>query len=199
MEALKISGLKTIKTLRQVHSSRVVVIKDSETSFEGVLEGDALISSVKACGVGVYTADCVPILLVDRSLRAVGAVHAGWRGTLEKIVPSIIKLFGSEFGVTPSELVAAIGPSIGGCCYEVGEDVAQKFIDFLGDVNGCIFPVRGYKYLLDLKEVNRITLFRCGVESVEVLPHCTMCRSDLYSLRREGRGVRSQLSFIGLL
>jgi YfiH family protein len=198
-EALKMSGLMTIKTLRQVHGSRVVVVKDADSCVEEYLEGDALVSSVKACGVGVYTADCVPILLVDRNLRAVSAVHAGWRGTLKEIVPSTIKVFEGEFHIRPSELIAVIGPSIGGCCYEIGEDVAHQFVDLLGEVNECLVPKGDGKYLLDLKKVNKLALSRCGVESVEILPHCTMCRNEFYSLRREGRGVSSQLSFIGLL
>jgi len=210
--ALELSGLSSIHTLNQVHSATLRVVDCCESVSPA--EGDGLVCGLPACGVGVYTADCVPILLAARDSSVVAAVHAGWRGTLAGITTRALSLLDREFGVPPSDVVAAIGPSIGGCCYEIGRDVAERFIEGYGrggqggvrigqegreGFSGFITTLTRGKFLLDLGELNRMLLADAGVGEVEVLDICTKCEASFYSYRREGKGVGSQLSFIGIV
>ncbi|MEO8736902.1 MAG: polyphenol oxidase family protein, partial [Edaphobacter sp.] len=118
-------------TLKQVHSGVVRAIRESDGVWEGklqtpegkaVLEGDGLMTDLPGVMLGVQTADCVPVLVVDLEKRAVAAFHAGWRGTVARIVEQGIRSMREEYGSRPENLVAAVGPSIGACCYSVGEE-----------------------------------------------------------------------------
>jgi len=104
-----------------------------------------------------------------------------------------------RFGIEPSRVSCVVGPSIGGCCYEVGEDVASQFIHKFDNWKGFLFRKSNLKYILDLKEANRINLFKEGVRDIEVMNICTKCNSDFHSYRRDGENVGKQLSFIGLV
>ncbi len=114
--------------LKQVHGASVVVVPRGESrSASEPLEGDALISDDPSVALAVRSADCVPILLADRQSGAVGAVHAGWRGTAAGIVTATVKAMHETFGTVPADLVVAIGPAIGSCCYEVGSELVDAF------------------------------------------------------------------------
>jgi len=164
--------------LKQIHSNRVLIA--TETGSAG--EGDALISDrVK---VSIRTADCLPILVADPRRKAVAAIHAGWRGTAAGIVGAAIDLMRAEFGTDPQDLLAAIGPGIGVCCYEVGEEVARQFGR---DTAGCI----------DLAEANRNQLIAAGVKQIDVLAHCTFCEADqFHSFRRDKDRAGRMISYI---
>lgn len=111
-------------TLRQIHSDIIHVI----TSFpKETLAGDGLITNVPGITLGILTADCFPVLLADTKNKAVGAFHAGWRGTVARIAEKGLGLMRREYGTRPEDVVAAIGPGIQQCCYEVGEEVKSKF------------------------------------------------------------------------
>lgn len=196
-EAAGLFGLSGIATLDQIHSSEVFVIKDRFKELEQ--KGDALILDLKGMGAGVFTADCVPILLVDKSASVAAAIHAGWRGTLSQIAKATLIKIEKSFGIAPSRICAAVGPSIGECCYEVGEDVASLFTDKSSDWERYLFRKGNSKYALDLKEANRRTLEREGVEDIEVIGICTKCSREFHSYRRDGKKVGSQLNFIGLI
>ena len=196
-EAAGLFGLCGIATLDQIHSSKVIVFKDQFRASEQ--KGDALIADLKGIGVGVFTADCVPILFVDKAASVAAAVHAGWRGTLSQIAKATLLEIEESFGIPPSRICAAVGPSIGACCYEVGEEVASLFIDKFGDWERYLFRKGGSKYVLDLKEANRHALAREGVEEIEVIGICTKCSSEFHSFRREGKKVGNQLNLIGLI
>ena len=189
--------LSGVSLLNQVHSARVVVI-DSGEAETLEREGDALVTNLSRVGIGVATADCVPVLIASSDSSVAAAVHAGWRGTLEEIVVNTLGVIKDRFGVNPQGLKAAIGPSIGCCCYEVGEDVASLYLDKYGG-SGVYLWEKGDKYVLDLKTANRLLLEREGVSEIEVLDTCTKCSENYYSYRREGKGVGSQLSVIGLV
>src|SRR5690242_13594005 len=111
-------------TLRQIHSDVVHVFSEAPVSAP---QGDAAISRRSGLHIGIQTADCVPILMADASRRVVAAVHAGWRGTLGRIVTKTLGRMRLEFGTNPEDVIAAVGPSIGPCCYEVGPEIAQAF------------------------------------------------------------------------
>ncbi|HML95528.1 MAG TPA: peptidoglycan editing factor PgeF [Thermodesulfobacteriota bacterium] len=192
-------GLKKVARLKQVHGSRIVFTDDEEIFEPPAPEGDGLINTSKGLGVAAASADCVPILFADESGTVTAAVHAGWRGTLAGISAEVLRLIDERYGVPPSRMRAVIGPSIKLCCYEVGEDVASLFLGKFGPDGGYLHEKGDGKYMLDLPRMNGIILERSGAGAMETLSHCTKCDGSFYSYRREGKGVPSQLSFIGLL
>jgi len=189
--------LSKIAQLKQVHSADVLIL-DSVENHDDLSEGDALVTGLKAIGIAVRTADCVPILLVDDRRSVIAAVHGGWRGTLSEIAMNTVRLIESEYGISPSQLTAVIGPSIKKCCYEVGEDVASLFKERGQNSDQYLFDSRDSKYTLDLSLANKLGLQKAGVTDIEVIDICTRCNDSFYSYRREGRGVNTQLSFIAL-
>ena len=148
----------------------------------------------------VFTADCVPILLYDPAARCVGAVHAGWRGTANGILRKTVSMMGSQYGSKPSGILAAIGPSIGRCCFEVDLPVFDALKKTYPDIESFA-DIKGNKYYPDLKELNRVMLERCGVpaEQISVSPECTKCdHSMFWSHRRDGdkRGLQGAVIFM---
>jgi YfiH family protein len=156
---------------------------------------DALYTNKKGIALAVSIADCVPILLADRGGKVIAAVHAGWRGSKQRIVSNTIGRLRQEMGVLPSDLFAYIGPSAGPCCYEVGQEVSNLFHD--GTVHA-----RGDKATLDLKFENRRQMEIAGVPAsqIEVDDRCTICGPDLFhSYRRDGDASGRMLAAILLI
>ena len=120
-------GAASLSMLTQVHGTDVVVIRDPKSLPGRDTSGDALISSQPGVAVGIRAADCVPLLIADRATGAVAAVHAGWRGTAGGVSSAAVRALGREFGSRPADLVVALGPSIGSCCYEVGSELVDAF------------------------------------------------------------------------
>ena len=119
-----------LRRVKQVHGNRVVVIrrgKQDGAAAGSREEADAMATDDPAIAVAVVAADCVPLLLADRRRGAVAAVHAGWRGTAARVAPAAVDVMQREFGSLPADLVAAVGPAIGGCCYEVGSELVDAF------------------------------------------------------------------------
>ncbi|HWB83926.1 MAG TPA: peptidoglycan editing factor PgeF [Bryobacteraceae bacterium] len=179
------SELSSLATLKQIHSANIVaaVGRSGELGF-----GDALLEDQPGHAVAVKTADCIPILLVDERNRAVAAVHAGWRGTVQRIAARAIDAMHREFGTQPEDLHAAIGPGIGKCCYEVGPEVAEQF------------SVAGRAHI-DLAGTNRHQLIECGVvtERVYLANLCTMCGGAQFdSFRRDREAAGRMYSFAGI-
>jgi len=172
---------------RQVHGTRVLWVGEDTRPPEE--EADAL-ATHEARLVSVRTADCVPILLADRRGGRVAAVHAGWRGTIARIVERAVESL-VRAGSTAEDLVAAIGPSIGRCCYEVSPELAARFEDAFG-------PTVRAGRRLDLREANRISLEACGLSPshVETIDVCTFCDGRFHSFRREGESAGRQHSFV---
>jgi polyphenol oxidase len=175
--------------VRQIHSGIVRVVGEGDGAREGrlqtaegkaVLEGDGLMTNVPGVLLGVGTADCVPVLVVDVEKRVVAAFHAGWRGTVARIVEQGVAMMGTEYGSRVEDLVAAVGPSIGACCYTVGEEVRLEFGGQFGYAED-LFSRRGVSEMrLDLWEANRRQLLAAGVgaESITVVGECTACARD---------------------
>jgi YfiH family protein len=182
--------------LKQVHSGVVRVMEDTSAAGEAV-EGDAAITSLPGVLLSVQTADCVPILLADSRVRAVAAVHAGWRGTAAHIVETTIRELQRQYGVPPADVIAAIGPHIGPCCYEVGEEVVEAVHESFAIERRQDWP----KPHLNLATANREQLLSAGVSEarIEVSSLCTRCREDLFfSYRRDGVRTGHMLSIIGI-
>lgn len=185
-------------TLKQVHSGLVVRIRQEDGIQEGtlqtaegkaVLEGDGSMTDVPGVMLGIQTADCVPVLVADVEKRGVAAFHAGWRGTVARIVERGIGQMQMEYGSRPEDLVAAIGPSIGACCYAVGDEVRSGFDAQFGYSEGLFRIADGGKMHLDLWEANRRQLLDAGVPSkhITVVGECTACA-------RNERGERKYFS-----
>ena len=174
-----------LATLKQIHSATCV----PAAGRSGILgEGDALLEDTAGSVVAVKTADCVPILLIDDRHHAVAAVHAGWRGTVARIVGNAVEAMRGRFGTLPADLEAAIGPGIGKCCYEVGPEVAAEF------------GKQGRAHI-DLPEANRRQLMEAGVtpERIYASSLCTMCRPEEFdSFRRDREAAGRMLSFAGI-
>ncbi len=174
----------------QVHSDRVM-----QTVAGGRYPGcDAMVTDRPGVFVAVTVADCVPILLADPVRRVVAAVHAGWRGSRDRILERALSILTSSYGCEAENLHAYIGPSAGGCCYEVGGDVAGSFPPEVTR------PRDGGKFLLDLKWYNREFLLRGGVqaERIAVSPFCTICNPELFhSYRRDNDRSGRMIALIG--
>lgn len=170
-----------VKTAKQIHSD---IVQDATGPLG---EGDALIARGHGVLVGVKTADCVPILLVDPSTFTVAAIHAGWRGTARGIAAATLRNMSERWGIDPRKVRAAIGPAIGVCCYEVGSEVARQF--------GIETPSPVH---LNLAALNEMQLRNAGVLDIWQSSHCTFCaRERFYSFRREREAAGRMLSFIG--
>ncbi len=177
--------------VRQVHGVRVVRVDAAGAPAE---EADAVLSLRPRVAATVSVADCVPVLLADPDTGAVAAVHAGWRGTVAGAAAEGVRALARAAGARPARQLAAIGPSIGPCCYEVSAELASRFRAELGPV------VReGPTPHLDLWEANRRSLEAAGVDPgrVEVMGRCTACARDLFfSHRRDAGRTGRQMAFI---
>ncbi|WP_433973869.1 peptidoglycan editing factor PgeF [Tunturiibacter lichenicola] len=205
--------------LRQVHSDTVWMVGDGDGALQGrletaegkaVLEGDGLITDVAGVLIGVGTADCVPVLVVDGKKKVVAAFHAGWRGTAAGIVEVGIARMVNEYGSRVEDLEAAVGPSIGACCYAVGNEVHKAFGARFGYAEE-LFRVGdeedSAKWYLDLWEANLRQLLHAGLkeEQITVIGECTACAQDesgamKYFSHRGEMGVAGRmLSVVGVI
>jgi len=221
-------GLPGLATLKQIHSSlmwRVGKPAGDSVAARATLPGDGQMTDEPGVLLGIVTADCIPVLVADRRKRAVAAFHAGWRGTVKRIVEQGVGRMRLEFGSRPEDLVAAIGPGVGQCCYAVGEEVRSEFEcqfryaeELFREVSDRD-PVRekypmlfltalapghgpqGLKLHLDLVEANRRQLLDAGLRegAVSVVSECTSCRTDRYFSHRAEHGFTGRmLSVIGV-
>ncbi len=182
--------------MHQVHGNDVQVLEGS-----GALRCDGLLTDEDGVGVFVQSADCVPLLLWASKVKAVAAVHAGWRGTLARIAPLAVSRLNEVYGASVEEIHVAIGPAIRVCCYEVGDEVISAFAEGGMDVDRISRPgPRGRRHL-DLVEENRAEIVASGIAAERVYDSglCTFCENDrFYSFRREGSGVGRIFGAIGL-
>lgn len=179
--------------LKQVHGNRV-----AQAPWRGRPEADAAVSREPGVVLGIETADCLPVFVVDPRRRVAAAAHAGWRGTAAGVTREAVRALVQD-GSSAVDLMAALGPCIGPCCYEVGEDVQQAF-----GARGAPFFREGRRGRphLDVRAANRAQLQEAGVpaERIASVDDCTSCRADLYhSYRRDGRAAGRMISFVGFL
>ena len=184
---------------RQIHSDivRTVTRKDCNGCFHrNYPECDALITNDPGVALTVFTADCTPLLFHDPVTGAVGAAHAGWKGTAQNIGAKTVEAMCREFGCDPANIRVAIGPNVGFCHFETDADVPEAMIAAYGDeVNEFIRP-QGSKFYLDLKAINALSVKRAGVRHIEISEDCTMCRPDRYWSHRitgERRGSQGAI------
>lgn len=213
--------------LRQIHSDLIYVVGAKDLpQGEDAPQGDALITREPGVLLAVQIADCIPILLADTKRRAVAAIHSGWRGTTQRIAEKTLGRMQMEFGTQPEDVVAAIGPGIGQCCYEVGHEVIKEFaakfpdarnwfdgpFDLLenGDADSNWLPWLTMRppghappaptARLDLIGANRTILVSAGVPSAKISTSnlCTACRPDLFFSYRRERKTGRMVAAIGI-
>ena len=195
---LGLDGLPIV-TPKQVHGDHILTLSGPASKEAG--EGDALVTQNPRTIVGILTADCVPILLVDPSSRVVAAVHAGWRGALLGIAGKAVQHVKTHFAVRTENLQAALGPAIGGCCYEVESHIFDQIRARWGPASERAWQGRGDRGSLDLRTLISHQLYDAGLRENQVFPvgPCTACSPDFFSYRRDRRETGRQLSFIGWL
>ncbi len=166
----------------QTHSTNIAVASISQKDYP---ETDGLILTKPDLAIFLNFADCTPVILYDEK-QNIGAVsHAGWRGTAGKIAGMTVEKMKNEFNSNPSDIVALIGPAIGFCCYDVGEEVFEKLSASVSDFAG-LYEIREGKIFVDLKNINKRQLEEAGVGHIDVCSYCTVHNNDLfYSYRNE--------------
>ena len=228
VEAISGDPATPLVTLRQIHSS-VIVVQACGASGNGGTEqpakGDGHMTREPGILLGIQTADCIPVLVADRKRKAVAAFHAGWRGTVKRIVENGVGRMRLEFGSRPENLVAAIGPGILSCCYAVGEEVLSEFesqftygrelfhevrdTDRVRTRYPLLFPTprapgqipSAFSLHVDLIEANRRQLLAAGLDAgaIRVVGACTNCHPELFFSHRGSRGhCGRMMSVIGI-
>ncbi len=201
-------------TVRQFHSNLTVRASGADAARERPRKADGMITDERGLLLAVQIADCIPVLVADRRKRVVGAFHAGWRGTAKRIVETGVGRMRLEFGCRPEDLIAAIGPGVGQCCYAVGEEVDSEFTSqfvyaaelfrevFESDSIKTKYPMLfltqrapghspiGPQIHLDLVEANRRQLLAAGLRrgAIEVMGGCTSCHRELFFSHRGSHG-----------
>lgn len=186
---------RNIVTPNQVHGDHIVRVDDTHRGRgalsydDSIKETDALITNTPNLPLMLCFADCVPIFLIDPEHRAVGLAHAGWKGTVKRIAAKTLNAMSSEFGTQPADCLIGIGPSIGACCYDVGDNViAECQSNFPSNV-GELLIERDGKTFFDLQRANEIALIDAGVpvENIDTARECTCCKSSRYFSYRAAR------------
>ena len=175
----------------QTHSDKITTVYDRKIKF--INKADGLITAHKGISIAIQTADCIPILVFDPEKMVVAAVHAGWRGTQRSILAKTIKKM-TKNGSKTKDIIIAIGPSIGACCYDIPPQRARLF-------NKKVIHLQNKKYYLDLKKANLIQAqdLKIRKKNIEILDYCTFCRGDLFhSFRRDNTTSHKMYSFISL-
>jgi hypothetical protein len=189
---------------RQVHGTAVVRVRaGDDPAAIATVEADALVTGDPDVTLGVHVADCSPALFVDPRSGAVGAAHAGWRGTVAGVLPAVVRALREQFGTRPEDLQVVLGPAIGSCCFEVGADVVEALDRALGGAGEAVVQpspraVKG-KWHASLNAANRILLERAGVApgAIHALPECTSCdEARFYSYRRDGAPTGQQMGIV---
>lgn len=189
--------------LNQIHGDDIFVIGPHGDYFSSreALDYDAIVTNRTNLAICIKTADCAPVFLVDRAKKIIAAVHAGWRGSALGITAKTVRLMRSQYGSQPSDLAAAIGPSIGPCCYEVDAATVDQFRGH-ADCESFRKPgKRKDRWMLNLVEVNRAQLREAGLseQAIDSADLCTSCRQDRFFSHRGSGGVTGrQINFLML-
>jgi YfiH family protein len=184
-------SLRRFEAMRQEHGDRIHVVRKGEHADAG----DGIILLERGVAGIIKTADCLPVIIVDAAFPMAGIVHAGWRGTVQKITQKAVHTM-LHLGAERSRLKALLGPSISSCCYEVQEDVHSAFNE--AGFPGEVFRKAGSRTFLDIREANRTLLIGAGVETIYDTARCTYCSSGLFASYRKGDKSSRQINFVSL-
>ncbi len=180
-----------ITTAKQVHGNNIEIISKDKEFYDNT---DGLISNIKNSLLLMNFADCVPIILYSKNDNTGAILHAGWRGTAAKIVKIGIDKLKNELNINPENIIALIGPSIGKCCFETGEDVFEQLVEDKNDIS--LYQFKNGKYFVDLKKINYNQLLSAGVENIDTCDYCTCCMSDIFFSYRKEKGITARHSAI---
>jgi YfiH family protein len=188
----------------QVHGNKVCQVTAGGAGKESLNDvipaADGLHTNRKGILLTSFYADCVPLYFLDPVNEAIGLAHAGWKGTVGRIAEEMVKAFQHHYGTRVADLQVAIGPSIGGCCYEVDERIMERVREAAANWQAAVRPSQSGRYMLDLPRLNQEILSEIGIVESQVLrtAWCTSCRTDLFfSHRREAGKTGRMASFIG--
>lgn len=196
-------GIERFVMVTQCHGTDILVIDEPNSDFAHFqkLECDAIITNQPQVMIAVGVADCLPILLLDPEKRVVAALHAGWKGTAANIAAKGLQSMVNVFGSRKEDILSALGPAIGPCCYEVDEPVKQAFVAAGTDWDRCAEAAGDNKWRLSLTAANRAQLLAAGLPeaNMEVAGQCVCCQQDwFFSYRRDGGETGRQAGFIML-
>lgn len=202
-ETLGIDGEKTA-TCQQVHGNKVAVVTESQAGAgfldyaNSIPDTDAMITNVPELPLMLFFADCTPILLADPVHKAVGIAHGGWKGTFASIVEKTVRAMEREYHSCPKDILAAIGPSIGSCCYQIGDDLAEKFKENFPEFQREILSGSKGNIHLDLQKANTLQLLRAGLkpEHIENAHVCTCCCSEQFFSYRADNGKTGRIAAV---
>ena len=189
------TGLTNLRYCRQIHSASVVhVNEETQPLAEHIPEADALVTAQHNIALGIFTADCIPIFVLDIETPAIGIVHAGWRGTFAQIAINAITQMRTRFGTRPKNCHIHLGPSIQKCCYTVSAELLTQFTAEFGST-----VANGTNLSLQIANINQLIEIGVLPAAISVSEFCTACRTDLfYSHRAENGQTGRMLSFIRL-
>jgi len=197
---LAASGARTLFFAKQVHGCDVAVVaEDSQPETFATKEADATMTTLPGVAVAVIVADCVPLLLADPVTGACAAVHAGWRGTVANVAGRAVEWLQLFAGADPRDLIAVLGPSIGPCCFEVGEDVVAGLTHCLPESSDLLKEGPKGRPHADLWQANVALLVRAGLgkSNIDVLGQCTHCQPQrFFSFRRDSSLTGQMLGFV---
>jgi len=200
-------GLDRLVAGRQVHGNRVFDVTSAHAgrgaiTWEDALpDVDALVTAETGVLLSSYYADCVPLVFLDPVQRVVALAHAGWKGTVQRIGAVTIGHMGGKYGSRPGDILAAVGPSIGPCCYEVDAPVLEKVKSCLPGYPDLAHPGRPGHWWLDLPEMNRRILIDAGVnkDKITISGYCTSCSGDLLFSHRRQKGRAGRMASLIML
>lgn len=188
---------------KQVHSDIVQRVGKQDRGrglvYPVEVPRDGLVTNEPNVALTIFSADCTPVLLYDPVTRAVGAAHAGWRGTASGIAARTVEAMCREFGSRPENLRAAIGPCISQCCFETDSDVPEAMLAALGEEAHCAIRSVGEKYYVDLKQLNAMWLRRVGVAQIDLSCDCTACQPQRFWSHRRVGNSRGSLAAVIML
>lgn len=196
-------GLKDIVTPNQVHGDKILRVEEnmrgrgSQDYSDSIQETDALITNVHKLPLMLCFADCIPVFFLDTKNLAIGLAHAGWKGTLNKIAAKTFSAMQKEFNTKSDDCLIGIGPGIGACCYEVGEEVRAAFKKSFADTENII-EERAGKFYLNLWAANAVQLIEAGLaeNNIDIANECTFCKSSWYFSYRAAHGKTGRIAAV---
>lgn len=183
---------KNLITPSQTHTANIDIAIETRHEYP---DTDALILTKKNIAIFLNFADCTPVILYDEKQNIGAIAHAGWRGTAEKIAPLTVEKMMTDFSSNPENIIAVIGPAIGYCCYNVGEDVFEKLSTTVFDFEG-LSEIRQGNIYVNLKGINERQLKEYGIKKIDVCPYCTVCNNDYFFSYRKENATTSRHSAV---
>lgn len=179
---------------QQVHEAHIEIIREKAENNEPIRlpQTDGLVTNQPEILLTTVHADCLAVFFYDKNRKAIGLVHAGWRGTVKGIAVKAVKTLMEEYGSKPADIMAYISPGISQCCFETGTEVYEEFLDKWPWVDEFAIK-KGEKYFLDLKSINKKQLLDMGLTDIQISSYCTCCNPELFCSYRGENGTKQRM------